>query len=175
MQALISHIWSHSRHVSEPWISTLHYLWICGWQHTEYHLTDTKLLDAGAAHPARTQLNIRIYTWSVCEGSRLNAITVILHVNQSIRRRCPPNVFRRCTALGDKFPHLTGFWLRRVFGPYISKILKWLLLFGLHNRAAAWESEPQKTASPQRFCRWPATPAALYTTLPRIRLNSQLF
>ena len=37
-QALIIHIWSHSRHASEPWIPTLHYLWICGCQHTECHL-----------------------------------------------------------------------------------------------------------------------------------------
>jgi len=175
MQAHIIHIWSHCRHASEPWIPALHYLWICGCQHTECHLSDNKLLDAGAAHPAGTQLNISIYAWSVCEGRHLNAITVMLRVNQSFRSRCPPHTYRTCTALGNNFPHLTGFWLRSVFGPYISKILKSLLPFGLHNRAAAWDIEPQKIASPQRFWRWPATPAPLYSTLPRIGLNSQLF
>ena len=38
MQALSIHIWSHSRHASEPWIPTLHYLWICPCQQTECHL-----------------------------------------------------------------------------------------------------------------------------------------
>ena len=45
----------------------------------------------------------------------------------------------------------------------------------LHNWATAWESEPQRKVSAQRFCRWPVNPAHLYTTLPRIGLNSQRF
>ena len=89
MQALIIHIWSHSRHASEPRIPTLHYLWICGCQHTECHLSDTKLVGAGAAHPARSQRNLTIYAWSVCEGRHLNALTVILHVNLSFAGSCP--------------------------------------------------------------------------------------
>jgi hypothetical protein len=44
-------------------------------------MSDTKLLDAGAAHPVRTKLNIWIYAWSVREGCHLTAITIILHVN----------------------------------------------------------------------------------------------
>ena len=55
-QAIIFHICFHSRHTSEPCIPTLHYLWICGCQHTECHLSDTKLLAAGAAHPTWPQL-----------------------------------------------------------------------------------------------------------------------
>jgi len=83
MQALIIHIWSHSRHASEPCIPTLHHLWICCCQHTECHPSDTKLLGAGRAHRAPTQFNIWIYGWSVCEGRRITAITVILRVNLS--------------------------------------------------------------------------------------------
>jgi hypothetical protein len=175
MQALSIHIWSHSRPTSEPWIPTLHYLWICGCQHTECHQLDSKLLGADAAHPARPQLNIWIHAWSVWEGRHLNAITVMLRANLSIRGRCPPHAYRRCTAMGDKQPHLTEFWLKSVSRPYISKILTSHLSFGLHNRASASESNPQMTASAQQFCRWLATPAHFYTTLPRIGLNSQCF
>jgi len=99
MQALIIHIWYSSRHASELCIPTLHYLWICGCQHTECHLSDTKLLGAGVAHPALSQLNIKIYAWLVYEGRRWNAITVILRVNLSFRGRCPPHAYCRCTAL----------------------------------------------------------------------------
>ena len=96
------HIWSHSRHASELWIPTLHYLWICGCQHTECHLSDTELLRAGAAHPAWPQLNIWIHAELVCEGRRLNVITVMHRVNLSIRGRCPLHAYRRCTALDDE-------------------------------------------------------------------------
>ena len=102
MQALNIHTWSHSRHSSEPWIPTLHYLWICSWQHTDCHLSDMKLLGADATHPAPTQLNIWIYAQSVCEGRRLTAITVILRANLSFGGRCPQHASRWCTALGDK-------------------------------------------------------------------------
>jgi len=61
--------------------------------------------------------NIWIYAWSVCDGGHLNAINVMLRVNLSFGGRCPPHAYCRCTALGDKFPHLTGFWLRSMFGP----------------------------------------------------------
>ena len=119
-QLLIIKRWSHSRRASEPCLPTSQYPWtihfapfqtyllpssmlsICGCQHTECHLSDTELLGAGAAHPARLQLNIWIYAWSVCEGYRLNAITVMLRVNLSFGGRCPAHTYRRCTALGDK-------------------------------------------------------------------------
>jgi hypothetical protein len=101
MQTLIIHIWSHSRHTSEPWIPALHYLWICGCQHTECHLSVTKPLGAGAAHPTRTQSNIWIYAWLLCHGCDWNAITVMLCVNQSIGGRCQLHIYHRFTALGD--------------------------------------------------------------------------
>jgi len=101
-QALLICIWSHSRHASEPCKPTLHYLWICGCQHTECHLSETKHLGAGAAQSAPTKLNIWIYAWSVCEGCRFTAITAILCVHQSFGEWCPPHAYRRYTALGNK-------------------------------------------------------------------------
>jgi len=175
MPPLIIYIWSHSRHASEPWIPTLHYNWILSLPAHRVssvgHWTFRCRRGSSRSNPA----NIWIYPWSVCEGRRLNAISVMLHVNLSFGGRCPPHTYHRCTALADKYPHLTEFWLRSVFGPCISNIIKSLLSFGLHNRAAAWESEPQKRASAQQFCRWPATPAHLCTTLPRTGLNWQRF
>jgi len=61
--------------------------------------------------------NIWIYAWSVCDGHSLYAINVMLHVSLSFRGRCPQYAYGRCTALGDKFRHLTGFWLRSMFRP----------------------------------------------------------
>ena len=69
----------------------------------------------GSSHSAKA--NIWIYTWLVCKGHRLNAINVMLRVKLSFGERCPPHPYRRCTALGNKFPHFTGFWLRSMFGP----------------------------------------------------------
>jgi len=60
---------------------------------------------------------IWIYAWSVCAGHHFSAINVILCVNVSFGGRCPSHAYRRCTARGDKFPHLTGFWLRCMFRP----------------------------------------------------------
>jgi len=45
--------------------------------------------------------NIWIFTWSACEGRRLNAITVMLCVNLSFEGRCPPHAYHRCTARDD--------------------------------------------------------------------------
>ena len=61
--------------------------------------------------------NIGIYAWWVCEGHCYNGITVMLGVNPSVGRRCPPHTHCRCTAQGDKYPHLTGFWVKSMLGP----------------------------------------------------------
>jgi len=61
--------------------------------------------------------NIWINAWLVCNGRCLNAINVMLCVNLSFGGRCSPHAYHRCTALGDKFPPLTGLWLRSMFGP----------------------------------------------------------
>jgi len=53
--------------------------------------------------------NVWIYFWSVCDGCRLYGINVMLCVNLSFGGKCPPYAYRRCTALCDKFPDLTGF------------------------------------------------------------------
>ena len=75
---LIMNIQSHAWHASQPCIPTsydpwvFHFApfqayilpswmcWICGCQHTQsVHLSDTKLLGTGAAHPARPQQTIK--------------------------------------------------------------------------------------------------------------------
>jgi len=76
---------------------------------------DTFRCRRGSSRSAKA--NISMYAWSVCDGQHLNAINVMLHVNLSFGGRCPPHAYRRCTALGDKFPPLTGFWLRSMFRP----------------------------------------------------------
>jgi len=73
---------------------------------------------------------IWIDSWSVCEDCHSNAITVMLRVNLSIGWRCAPHAHCRCTALGDKSPHIPAFWLRTMSGPYICKIPKWLCRSG---------------------------------------------
>jgi len=59
---------------------------------------------------------IWIYAWSVSQGHSQNAITVMLCVSPFFEGWCPRHTYHRCTSLGDKSPHLTGFWLRSTFG-----------------------------------------------------------
>jgi len=118
--ALERFILLHSKHIFS-FLNALN-LWLPSL--TECHLSDTKLSSAGRAHPARTQLILLIYAWSVCEGRHLNAITIMLCVNISVGGRCPPHAYLRCTALGNMSRHFTRFWLRSMFGPYIAKIIK---------------------------------------------------
>jgi hypothetical protein len=64
-----------------------------------------------------SEANIWIYAWSVRQARRFNAINHTLHVNLSFEGKSPSDAYRGCTALINKFPHLTGFWVRRMFRP----------------------------------------------------------
>ena len=102
MQPLILNILSYSRHASEQCIPTSHYcwkihvatfklyflsswiLWICGCQDTGCLLSHTTHLHVAVTHPAWPQPQIWMIDWSVCEGHRLNAMSVVLCVNNSL-------------------------------------------------------------------------------------------